>query len=101
MYILVDDQRTLGADIICRNYNAAIQVLKDIKTTNEICLGIDFDLGEDKTGEDVVKFALENNCCPAWVQIVSMNPVGRKRITDLLIDHGYQHQDQSNLIKFD
>ena len=49
-----------------------------------------------KTGYDVIKWAIENNCIPARVQIVSQNPVGRENIAKALTSAGYRSNDNIN-----
>lgn len=82
-----------------KTYDEAIELLK---TGKVLRASLDHDLamehyfpanGEvfrEKTGYDVVRWMLDNNCVPpAGVAVHSMNPVGAKRMEDLLRDHGH------------
>ena len=101
MYILIDDKKTLGADIICRTPSAAREVLWNFKTSqHKYHLGIDFDLGCDENGLDILKWAWHSNLLPDYIQTVSFNPVGIKQIVDFLIcDADYETFDNINFIK--
>jgi len=101
MYILIDDKKTLSADIICRNPSAARLVLWNFVTEKSTyVLGIDFDLGCNETGLDILKWAWRSNLLPDYIQIVSFNPVGIKQIVDFLIcDADYETFDNINFIK--
>lgn len=101
MWLIVDDMRELGCNIIARTPEAGMHVLCAMSDVIE-CLCIDHDFGErsEKDGTDVIKFAIENNCLPDRVQIVSQNPVGVDRIRNLLIDEGYVSRDRINYFKY-
>jgi len=92
MYLLIDDVRNFHCDIIARTAEAGKKILtflhKDID-----CLGIDHDLGGAETGYDIVVWALQQSFLPNRVQIVTMNPVGRKAMESLLIEQGYVHSE--------
>lgn len=99
MYLLVDDKRSLDSseiDIIARSSQAAMEIL--------LCMGsrlsglvLDYDLGEKEkvggkgrrtreiTGYDVLMFAIVNEVLPLTVQIITDNPVGKKRLHNGLI----------------
>ena len=91
MYLLIDDAKNFYADIIARTDKAGKGVLK--RLSNQItCLGIDFDLGREskENGLDILKWALANNCLPKKVQVVSLNPPGRKAMVTFLLDNGFK-----------
>jgi len=98
MYLLIDDERNYGADIIARTAKAGKLVLANLSTDIDV-LGIDHDLGGNVTGYDIVKWALANGYLPNKVQVVSSNPVGRKAIANVLLDNGYQSKDNTNFVK--
>ena len=95
MWLIIDDERTLGCKVIARTAEAGKVILsrcyRDIT-----CLCIDHDLGEGETGYDVIKWAIQNECCPDQVQIVSQNPVGAENIRNVLKDNGYASLDRIN-----
>jgi hypothetical protein len=98
MYVLIDDQRTLGADIICRSIDGAKLVLQGFKHV-KYTLGIDYDLGFEETGHDILKWAIKENILPDFVQLVTMNPVGRKEMAWALMQVGYESYDNINFVK--
>lgn len=88
MYLVIDDSKDFGGDIIARNASAGKVVLSALSgSITTLC--IDFDLGLGENGADVLKWALENNCLPREVQVVSLNPPGRKVLENMLLDAGY------------
>ncbi len=88
MWLVVDDMRDLGGDVIARNDKAARALLGGVGYVFEgICL--DHDLGSEETGYDVLMWALEAEVLPGKVQIVSMNPAGRDRMRQALLNAGY------------
>jgi len=92
MYLLIDDVRNFHCDIIARTAEAGKKILEQLH--NDIsCLGIDHDLGELENGYNIITWALERNILPKQVQIVTMNPVGRKAMESLLIKQGYVHSE--------
>lgn len=95
MYLIIDDCRSLGCDIIARTAAAGKTALLAMHG-NIQCLCIDHDLGCDEDGYDVIKWAITKKCLPSHVQIVSQNPGGRKRIADALCDIGYTTCDNTN-----
>jgi len=98
MYILIDDMRDLGCDIICRTGFAGITILEKMQGNFEV-LCIDHDLGDaDKmNGLDVIKAAAVDGLLPKEVQIVSSNPVGVQNIGNVLKDNGFS-PDLSNRV---
>jgi hypothetical protein len=84
--IYVDDIRTPISQgyVICRNYDEAIDVLKN--TDNKIdFISLDHDLGDDsKSGYDICKFIVENNIKIPFINLHTSNPVGRNNMYQLL-----------------
>ena len=77
-YLLIDDVRDqFKVEKTARTYAEGILALKTLPITH---LLIDHDLGEKKDGYDAVCWAIEHDCLPPHVFIVSANPVGRNRI---------------------
>ena len=98
MWLLVDDKRSLETvDIIARNSIAAMEILLGMgpRLTG---LVLDYDLGETEkvggkgrrtreiTGYDVLMFAIVNEVLPLTVQIITDNPVGKKRLHNGLVN---------------
>ena len=98
MWLLIDDKRDLNTELIARNFKVGIRLLAYFKGDIE-ALCIDHDLGEEKTGYDLIKWAISNNVLPNHVQIVSDNPVGVKNIGDALRSEGYNSKDYRNWFK--
>lgn len=98
MYLLIDDAKTYGSDITARTGRAGKLILEHLSGYIDV-LGIDHDLGGEISGYDIVKWALANGFLPSKVQVVSMNPVGRKAIINVLLDNGYQSKDNTNFEK--
>ena len=87
LHLLIDDAKNLGTmDVIARTYQEGVDALSTLPVTH---LYLDHDLGEDKSGYDLINWAIENGKVPPNVQIVSMNPVGRQNIERALISAGY------------
>lgn len=84
--LLIDDVRTFDVEHIARTPEEAKRILKEQNITH---LYLDHDLGVDESGYDIVNWAIENDCLPKWIQIVSMNPVGRMNIERALRSEGY------------
>lgn len=97
MWLLVDDKRSLETvDLIARNSQAAMEILLGMghRLTG---LVLDYDLGEKEnigkggrrsreiTGYDVLMFAIVNEVLPLTVQIITDNPVGKRRLHNGLI----------------
>ncbi len=100
MYILIDDMRDLGCDIICRNGPLGMLVLNAMRGDFAV-LCIDHDLGPDDemTGLDVIKDAASSNLLPDEVQIVSSNPVGVTNIGNVLKDNGFTPDPSNRVFK--
>jgi hypothetical protein len=88
-WLLVDDTRDLGCGVIARTAEAARTILGSMgHVFAGICL--DHDLGTEETGYDVLVWAVERCILPKKVQLVTMNPVGRKRMVVALVAAGYE-----------
>lgn len=85
-HLLIDDIKDLNIENVARNATDGKIMLRDNPVTH---LYIDHDLGEEESGYDIVNWALENDCLPPYVQIVSYNPVGRDNIIRALENAGY------------
>ena len=106
MYLIIDDGRSLGCQIIARTAQAGKDILYNFAGTFNSqglpsieCLCIDYDLGTGENGYDVIKWAIEHNCLPNRIQVVTMNPVGRKNIVAALINADYVSFDNTNFKK--
>jgi len=87
-WLIIDDFRTSGCELVARTATEGKRMLQE--NADEIeCLCIDHDLGEKETGYDVIVWAEANGFLPGQVQIVSMNPVGAKRIASILEKAGF------------
>lgn len=82
--IFLDDLREAPKGWIdVRNYDEMVGILKTLKG-EEFEVSLDHDLGETKTGYDVCKWMVENECYPTVVTIHTANPVGAKNMFQLL-----------------
>lgn len=86
MDLLIDDTREIFVDVIARNYDAAIHLLK-IGIWNTVYL--DHDLGDlippERTGYTILCWLEDHpEFLPKKIVIVSFNPVGRKRMEQVL-----------------
>lgn len=86
MWLLIDDTRDLGCDVIARTPEAAKYLLSNGKWE---CVCLDHDLGSTESGYDILIWALDNNLLPDKVQLVSSNPIGRERMRVALVLAGY------------
>lgn len=66
---------------VAHTYDDALRMLR--KYRYEV-LYLDFDLGERRTGLDLLRQARAENRLPAKVECISWNPVGRRQILDEL-----------------
>jgi len=86
-YLLIDDIRDqYDVEHTARTADEGMLALKTLPVTH---LLIDHDLGEGKSGYDVINWAIENDVLPPRVFIVSANPVGRNNIGRALESVGY------------
>ncbi len=88
MWLLVDDEKNIQCDIIVRTAHVAKIVLAGLHSELE-GLYLDHDLGMDSSGLDVLKWAIQNDMLPNSVQLITMNPVGKKEMEFCLRDAGY------------
>lgn len=92
LHLLIDDLREVGQDIVARTPHEGKLALQAHPVTH---LYIDHDLGLDTNGNEydngykVICWAIENECLPPFVQIVSSNPVGRRNIEAALTQQQY------------
>ncbi len=96
MNLMVDDVKTFsGMDLIARNYNAAFKVLIALNVSH---LYLDFDLGSKNgnTGETLLLKLFEISAVPQYIQLISYNPVGTKRMEAVLTDHGFKKNNNDN-----
>lgn len=93
MKLLIDDERTYGADIVARTYKAGLAVLRTKEITH---LYLDHDLGGNKTGYDLLKEALNYALLPNKITLVTANPVGLINMKAFLIDCGYKSSEHNN-----
>lgn len=82
-HVLIDDLRELDVDVTARTVDDAKRVLQEHTITH---LWLDNDLGDDQPmeGIDILNWARDNNLVPPNVIIVSGNPVGKRRMEDVL-----------------
>lgn len=96
MDLLIDDARTFAVDCIARNYETGVTIL----TTNTVGkLYLDFDLGGEKTGLDVLKAANILGILPRIIQLVTQNPVGLKQMQNFLKDNNYFRESPTVFVK--
>lgn len=98
MWLLIDDIRDLNCDVTARTYADGIAALKEYGKKIK-CLCIDHDLGESKTGYDVITWAAEHSLLPPHVQIVSDNPVGRENIAKILRHELYTSKNGIDFVR--
>ena len=99
MNLLIDDVKEgCWADIVARNARAGKAILEELSGCISY-LYIDHDLGGETSGYDVVRWALARGYLPNKVQVVSLNPPGRKAIKNILLDNDYKERDNSWFVK--
>ena len=101
IFIWLDDERPIkpiwikaaADDFYFGNFTNAIDLITWLKTKanefDKIFISFDHDLGGSLTGYDVAKYIVENKCNLTGFTVHSMNPVGAKKIFDLLKHYGY------------
>lgn len=98
MDLLIDDVRSMPYGIIARDYESGLKMLR---MGGFDCLYLDHDLGEIKTGYDLIKQAVEEGIeLPDKIAIVSSNPVGRDNIKRLLMYDCDYREKGAALIKW-
>lgn len=82
-HLLIDDVRELDVDLTARTVDEGKAALEAGGVTH---LYLDNDLGLDQPmeGIDILTWARDNDLVPSNVYIVSSNPIGRKRMEDVL-----------------
>lgn len=90
MWLLIDDERNLNTDAVARTAAAGRKLLA---LGGWDCVCFDHDLGEEESGYDVLKWALDYGFLPAKVQLVTSNPVGRQNMRAALEAYGYKTRD--------
>lgn len=85
MKLYLDDCREapFGWDLI----KTAEECIEVLKTGKVEALSLDHDLGEHKTGYEVVLWMVQNNVWPADIIIHTMNPVGRQDMLAMIERH--------------
>ena len=98
-HLLIDDFRTYDMDHTARTAQEGRQALLSFPVTH---LYMDHDLGEhsDTDGYKVVVWALERGVCPAHVQLVTSNPVGRNNMAAALENAGYVKTNTNSGIQY-
>lgn len=81
-YLLIDDQRSFEKmDGIARTAKDGKEQLLNNSVTH---LVLDNDLGEEYEGVDILKWAIENNCVPPNIYLITSNVVAKRRMEDIL-----------------
>ena len=97
--VLIDDMRELdGMNLVIRNYQSYLNT-KETLLNNDFELYLDHDLGEEKSGYDVIKDLFESGIFPESIFVITMNPVGRKNIYDVLEYYHYRKSKNGNWIR--
>jgi len=82
MFVFLDDVRDCPPNFHwVKNYEECVDILQNC---NIDIISLDHDLGEEKTGYDVVKFMVQEGIFPKEIYIHSANPVGAQNMKDLL-----------------
>jgi hypothetical protein len=86
--LAIDDcRKCCGANVLCRTFNDGIMALDLMGPWNE--LELDHDLGEEKTGLDILRWLNKNpDKYPETIYIITANPVGLKNMVYELQDSG-------------
>lgn len=93
-WLHIDDVRTLGADLTVRTSAEGKSQLLAHKWGHLI---LDNDLGlNQEEGWEILRWALEHDCCPPHVQLVTANPVARSNMENMLRDRGYTSESPFN-----
>lgn len=87
MILAIDDCKSFPeANITALTFEEGLLQLRE-GSWDELIL--DHDLGGPMTGYDILVIGLQENIIPNVVRLVSMNPIGKERMYNILIDHGY------------
>jgi hypothetical protein len=93
MWLLIGDVRDLSCDVIARTPEAGMKLLA---LGGWECVCFDHDLGTEKSGYDVLVWAIEHDFMPGHVQLVTSNPVGREKMQTVLRICGFRSTDGIN-----
>lgn len=93
MQLLIDDVKNFNTDIIARNFKAGMAVLRTGIVTH---LYLDYDLGSNKTGADILKDGLSENIIPNKVELVSWSPPGLIHMRNILRDNHFESKNNAN-----
>jgi hypothetical protein len=96
MFLLIDDARELGCEVIARTAEAGKKLLP---LGPWECVVFDHDLGKGPSGYDVLTWAIENNHLPDHVQLCTINPVGRGYMTKALEAAGFKTKGDGNFYR--
>lgn len=102
MWLLIDDERNLDVDVIARTPEAGRYLMRLAYRgggNGWECICFDHDLGARETGYDLLVWGIENRLLPNRIQLVTSNPVGRKRMRQALEREGYKTIDGTNFRK--
>lgn len=69
---------------VARTYDIALRMLRRYEYAT---LYLDHDLGEERTGYDLLMVLIRENRVPPNVECISWNPVGRQRIASALLKY--------------
>lgn len=95
MWLLIDDERDLGCDVIARTPEAAKKLIP-LKCWETICFDHDLGHSTETTGYDLLSWAAGNNYLPNHIQLVTSNPIGQDRMIQVLNSYGYSGIDRCN-----
>jgi response regulator of citrate/malate metabolism len=98
--LLIDDIRDFHCHFTVRNQTAAIDFIRAVKC-NIIefdTIYLDFDLG-DGTGLEVLKNIITYEVNFERIQLITMNPAGRKQLENYLTDFGFHRDEEGYWVK--
>ncbi|MFV0254577.1 MAG: cyclic-phosphate processing receiver domain-containing protein [Erysipelotrichaceae bacterium] len=78
MKVFLDDIRTIDDSlgyIVVRDYDSCIEILSAVRNILEF-VSLDYSLGTEKTGYDVLVYLMENDIHPKHINIHSDHPEG-------------------------
>jgi hypothetical protein len=96
MWLLIDDERNLGCDVVARTPRGGKEMLRQCKWDG-LCL--DHDLGDGESGYDILMWALGEGVVPPRVELVTSNPGGRDRMGAALEGAGYIRKSPTVFIR--
>lgn len=88
--LFLDDERcpTDDSSVIVRSYNEAVAYVREHGTPDHV--DFDHDLGEGRSGYDFAVWlcdrALDGGGFPATYDVHSQNPIGKRKIIDIMND---------------